>query len=97
MDASRRTAEFDRLLALLHPDAVVSADAVAVAMGSPALIAGADEVARMFYNGRAQAARRADLDGFAAAAWSVRRDGVDDEWVAHRTRPAARPADRGAA
>ena len=26
-------------------------------------------------------ARRTDLDGFAAAAWSVRRDGVDDEWV----------------
>ena len=58
----------------------MSADAVGVAMGSPARIAGADEVARMF-SGRAQAARRADLDGFAAAAWSVRRDGVDDEWV----------------
>jgi RNA polymerase sigma-70 factor (ECF subfamily) len=40
-------------------------------MGSPARISGADEVARMF-SGRAQAARRTDLDGFAAAAWSVR-------------------------
>ncbi|HEY7812354.1 MAG TPA: sigma-70 family RNA polymerase sigma factor, partial [Nakamurella sp.] len=70
LDASRE-GRFDRLLALLHPDAAMSADAVGMAMGSPARISGADEVARMF-SGRAQAARRTDLDGFAAAAWSVR-------------------------
>jgi RNA polymerase sigma-70 factor (ECF subfamily) len=49
----------------------VSADAPAVAMGSPALLSGAEEVARMF-SGRAQAARLADLDGYAAATWAVR-------------------------
>jgi RNA polymerase sigma factor (sigma-70 family) len=70
LDASRH-GNFDRLLALLHPDAVVSADAAVVAMGSPALLSGADEVARMF-SGRAQAARLTDLDGYAAATWSVR-------------------------
>ena len=70
LDASRR-GNFDRLLALLHPDAVLSADAAAVAMGSPALLSGADEVARMF-SGRARAARLTDLDGYAAAEWSVR-------------------------
>ena len=70
LDASRH-GKFDRLLALLHPEAVMSADAAVVAMGSPALLSGADEVARMF-SGRAQAARLTDLDGYAAATWSVR-------------------------
>ena len=70
LDASRR-GKFDRLLALLHPEAVMSADAAAVAMGSPALLSGADEVARML-SGRARAARLTDLDGYAAAEWSVR-------------------------
>jgi RNA polymerase sigma factor (sigma-70 family) len=70
LDASRN-GKFDRLLALLHPDAVMSADAATVAMGSPALLSGANEVARMF-SGRAQAARLTDLDGYAAAKWSVR-------------------------
>src|SRR4029450_8368319 len=44
LDASRY-GKLDRLLALLHPEAVMSADAAAVAMGSPALLTGADEVA----------------------------------------------------
>jgi len=70
MDASKN-GKFERLLSLLHPDAVVSADATAVAMGSPALLSGAEEVAR-FYNGRAKAVRRAELDGFAAAKWTLR-------------------------
>ena len=70
LDASRN-GRFDRLMALLHPDAVVAADAAAVAMGSPALLRGADEVAQ-FYNGRARAARLTELDGFAAAQWSLR-------------------------
>ena len=54
LDASRN-GRFDRLVALLHPDAEVAADAAAVAMGSPALLRGADEVAQ-FYNGSAPAA-----------------------------------------
>jgi RNA polymerase sigma-70 factor (ECF subfamily) len=70
LEASRHGV-FDRLLALLHPDAVMSSDAAGVAMGSPALLSGRDEVARMF-SGRAQAARLTDLDGFAAAQWSLR-------------------------
>ncbi len=70
LDASRN-ANFERLLTLLHPDAEVAADAAAVAMGSPALLRGADEVAQ-FYNGRARAARPTELDGYAAAQWSLR-------------------------
>ena len=70
MDASRN-GKFEKLLTLLHPDAVVSADAAAVAMGAPALLSGATEVAE-FYNGRARGALRAQLDGFAAAKWSLR-------------------------
>jgi RNA polymerase sigma factor (sigma-70 family) len=68
LDASRN-GRFDRLLTLLHPEAVMAADAVAAAMGAPALISGADAVAQMF-SGRAKAARLAELDGFAAATWS---------------------------
>jgi RNA polymerase sigma-70 factor (ECF subfamily) len=70
LDASRN-GNFDRLIELLHPDAVVAADAAAVALGSPALLHGADEVAQ-FYNGRARAARLTELDGYAAAQWSLR-------------------------
>jgi len=69
LDASRH-GNFDRLLALLHPDAVATSDAAAAAMGSPAQVAGRDAVAQMF-SGRAQAARLAELDGYAAAQWSV--------------------------
>jgi RNA polymerase sigma factor (sigma-70 family) len=68
LDASRN-GHFNRLLALLHPEATMSADAAAAAMGSPALISGAEAVAQMF-SGRAAAARPAELDGFAAATWS---------------------------
>ncbi len=70
LDASRN-GRFDRLLALLHPEAVVSSDPAAAAMGSPALISGKEEVAK-FFSGRAKAARLTDLDGFAAAKWSLR-------------------------
>jgi RNA polymerase sigma factor (sigma-70 family) len=70
LDASRN-GHFDRLLALLHPEAVMSADVSVAAMGSPALISGADAVAQMF-SGRAAAALPAELDGFAAATWSMR-------------------------
>ncbi len=70
LEASRH-GRFDRLLAVLHPDAVLSADPAAVAMGSPAWLRGPEDVARLF-SGRAQAARLTDLDGYAAATWSVR-------------------------
>jgi len=70
LDASRN-GKFERLLSLLHPDVVATADPAAAAMGSPALLSGADEVA-VFYNGRAKAVRRAVLDGFAAAMWTLR-------------------------
>lgn len=70
LDASRN-GKFERLMELLHPDAVVASDAAAAAMGAPALIIGAEDVAR-FYDGRAKAVRRAELDGFAAGIWSLR-------------------------
>jgi RNA polymerase sigma factor (sigma-70 family) len=70
MDASKN-GKFERLMSLLHPDAVVSADATAAAMGAPAVLSGAEEIAQ-FYNGAAKAARRAELDGFAAAKWTLR-------------------------
>jgi RNA polymerase sigma-70 factor (ECF subfamily) len=46
-------------------------DAAAAAMGSPARVAGGEAVAR-FFDGRARAARLTELDGFAAAVWSLR-------------------------
>ncbi len=62
---------FDALMSLLHPDAVMVSDDDAVAMGSPASLDGAQAVAQ-FFDGRAAGARRAELDGFAAATWSYR-------------------------
>jgi RNA polymerase sigma-70 factor (ECF subfamily) len=70
MDATRN-GRFERLLSLLHPDAVVTADAAAVAMGSPARLDGAGEVAQ-FYSGKAKAAVLTELDGFTAAMWMLR-------------------------
>jgi len=72
MQASRE-GEFDRLLELLHPDAVVCADAAAAAMGTPSSISGKQAVAE-FFSGKAKAARLATLDGYAAATWSHRGD-----------------------
>jgi RNA polymerase sigma-70 factor (ECF subfamily) len=69
MDAAKN-GRFERLLELLHPDVVMSPEAVATAMGAP-LLSGAQEVAQ-FYNGGAKAARRAVLDGFAALKWTYR-------------------------
>ncbi|MBU5422695.1 sigma-70 family RNA polymerase sigma factor [Cellulomonas hominis] len=70
LDASRN-GRFDALLRLLHPDAELVSDAAAAAMGSPARVAGGEAVAR-FFDGRARAARLTELDGFAAAVWSLR-------------------------
>lgn len=57
-----------RLLELLAPDAVVSADTAAVAMGTPDRLEGRESVARMF-NGAAQTAFPVHIDGRPGAAW----------------------------
>jgi RNA polymerase sigma-70 factor (ECF subfamily) len=67
LEASRN-GEFERLLALLDPDAVVRADGAAVQMGSEALVNGARGVAETFA-GRARTAKAAIIDGGAGAAW----------------------------
>ena len=67
LEASRN-GQFERLLAMLDPDAVVRADGAAVQMGSEALVHGARSVAETFA-GRARAARPALIDGGAGAAW----------------------------
>ena len=66
--AASRSGDFDALLDLLAPDAVVRADAVSVSMGSPGEVRGAQDVAGMF-NGRAVAARPALIDGEPGAGW----------------------------
>ena len=53
--AAAREGDFTRLLELLAPDVVVTADAAATALGTPPRLEGADEVAR-FFNGAAAAA-----------------------------------------
>lgn len=69
--AAARHGDFDRLLELLHPDALVTSDEVAAAMGSPAAMRGRQQVAE-FFNKPGNAARRAVLDGFAAGQWTYR-------------------------
>jgi len=67
--AASRSGDFERLLTLLDPDAVVRADAAAVQMGSEALVTGARSVAETFA-GRARAARPAEIDGSPGLAWA---------------------------
>ena len=69
LDASRN-GNFQTLMELLHPDATVSANAAAVAMGTPDRIEGATAVAE-FFNGRAKGVRFADIDGYAGGAWTL--------------------------
>ena len=78
--AASRDGDFAALLRVLDPDVVVRADAVAVAMatsrvsaGAPELrdeVRGADAVARVFA-GRARAARLSLVDGLVGATFSV--------------------------
>ena len=68
--AASQRGQFEALVALLHPDVVLQADAVAVAMGSPAQLEGPAAVAGVF-NGRALAAHAALVDGAAGIVWSV--------------------------
>lgn len=60
--------DFARLLHLLAPDVVVSADQAAIATGTPARLEGRDAVAAMF-DGGARAALPVFVEGRAGAAW----------------------------
>ena len=66
--AAARGGDFERLLQLLAPDAVVGADEAAVLAGTPASIEGRDEVAA-FFNGSAQAALAVFVGDRPASAW----------------------------
>ncbi|WP_182348627.1 sigma-70 family RNA polymerase sigma factor [Tomitella gaofuii] len=66
-----REGEFARLLALLAPDATVTADADAVATGTPARLDGREAVAAMF-DGAAKAALPVFVEGRPGAAWFLR-------------------------
>ena len=68
--SASRHGEFEALVALLDPGIVLRADAIAVQMGAPGELHGADAVAGMF-SGRAQGARAAHIDGGTGLAWMV--------------------------
>jgi len=63
-----REGDFRRLLELLAPDVVVSADAAAGALGTPTRLEGRDEVAG-FFNGAAKAAFPVFVEDRPGAAW----------------------------
>jgi RNA polymerase sigma factor (sigma-70 family) len=67
--AASKSGDFQQLLTLLSPDVELEADALAVAMGAPARLRGAHEVASLF-SGGARAARTALLDGMAGLVWA---------------------------
>lgn len=69
--AAARGGNFAMLLNLLAPDVVVSADAAAIATGTPARLEGRDEVAKLF-NGAAKTAFPVVIDGRPGAAWYLR-------------------------
>ena len=69
--AAAHNGEFERLVALLHPDVVVRADAAAVRLGVPEDVHGPRAVAGMF-SGRAEAAQVALVDGVVGMMWAVR-------------------------
>ena len=66
--AAARNGDFDRLLRLLAPDAVVTADDAAVLIGTPRQIEGRDEVAT-FFNGSARAALPVFVGDRPGTAW----------------------------
>jgi len=66
--AAAKNGDFDRLLRLLAPDAVVTADDAAILMGTPRQIEGRDEVAT-FFNGSARAALPVLVGDRPGAAW----------------------------
>jgi RNA polymerase sigma-70 factor (ECF subfamily) len=66
--AAARNGEFDRLMQLLAPDVVVTADDAAVLAGTPERIEGRREVGT-FFNGSAQSALAVYVDDRPGAAW----------------------------
>jgi len=68
--AASRKGEFDELVRLLAPDAVMTADVAAIGMGAPEHLVGASAVAEVF-NGRARAAEPAFIDGSIGFVWIV--------------------------
>ncbi|HZQ56464.1 MAG TPA: sigma-70 family RNA polymerase sigma factor [Acidimicrobiales bacterium] len=68
--AASRNGEFERLVALLHPEVALRADAAAVKLGSPEGVRGPAAVAGMF-SGRALAATAALIDGVPGLVWEV--------------------------
>jgi RNA polymerase sigma factor (sigma-70 family) len=66
--AAAKGGDLERLLELLAPDAVVDADAAAIAVGTPPRIDGRDEVAT-FFNGSAQAALAVFVGDRPGTAW----------------------------
>ncbi len=68
--AASRNGEFDALVALLDPEIVLEADAMAVRMGSPETVLGSRAVAATF-SGRALAAQPALIDGAVGIVWVV--------------------------
>jgi RNA polymerase sigma-70 factor (ECF subfamily) len=68
--AASRSGDFDALVAVLHPDVVLEADALAVRMGSPETVVGADDVAGVFC-GRARDAQPALINGAVGLVWVV--------------------------
>jgi RNA polymerase sigma factor (sigma-70 family) len=66
--AAARQGDFTRLLELLAPDVVVSADTAASVLGTPARLVGPDEVAA-FFNGAAAAAFPVFVEDRPGAAW----------------------------
>lgn len=66
--AAARHGDFDRLLRLLAPDAVVTADDAAILAGTPRRIEGRGEVAA-FFNGSAQAALPIFVGDRPGSAW----------------------------
>ncbi len=66
--AASRDGDFDRLLRLLAPDAVVTGDDAALLAGTPQRVVGRHEVAS-FFDGRARAALPVLLDDRPASAW----------------------------
>jgi hypothetical protein len=68
--AASRGGDFEALLALLDPDAVLRADARMVLAGAEAEVIGATAVAETF-SGRARAAQVALIDGAAGLVWTV--------------------------
>jgi RNA polymerase sigma factor (sigma-70 family) len=69
--AAAREGDFEALVGLLHPEAVIRADEGTVALGAAAEIVGAQAVATRF-SGGAKSARLTLLDGYTGLVWSVR-------------------------